>query len=60
MPIGTGEIRGLTIRTPTFEEEYATVPVLEAGLESYFMFYNHERPHQSLAYRTPAEVHWKQ
>ena len=36
-----------------------TVPVLEAGLEHYFAFYNDERLHQSLAYRTPAEVHWK-
>jgi putative transposase len=38
---------------------YATVPALEAGLESDFHFYNHERPHQSLASRTPAEVRWK-
>ncbi|MDH7488139.1 MAG: integrase core domain-containing protein, partial [Anaerolineae bacterium] len=33
------------------------VPELEAGLHGYFRFYNHERPHQSLGYRTPAEVH---
>jgi putative transposase len=38
--------------------DYATVPVLEAGLQAYFHFYNHERLHQSLAYRTPAEVHF--
>ena len=37
--------------------EYATVPELEQGLRQYFTFYNHERLHQSLAYRTPAEVH---
>jgi putative transposase len=39
-------------------QDYATVPALAAGLGSYFQFYNHERPHQSLAYRAPAEVHW--
>lgn len=27
------------------------------GLTSYFKFYSHERPHQSLDYRTPWEVH---
>lgn len=37
--------------------DYAAVPDLEAGLQRYFRFYNEERPHQSLAYRTPAEVH---
>jgi putative transposase len=37
--------------------DYATVPELEAGLHHYFHFYNYERLHQSLAYRTPAEVH---
>ena len=36
---------------------YGTVPDLERGLAAYFRFYNHERLHQSLGYRTPAEVH---
>jgi hypothetical protein len=26
--------------------------------ERYFKFYNHERPHQSLHYKTPSEVHF--
>jgi putative transposase len=39
-------------------KDYATVPALETGLGSYFRFYNHERPHQSLDYRTPVEVHF--
>jgi putative transposase len=37
--------------------DYETVLQLEMGLQNYFMFYNDERPHQSLSYRTPAEVH---
>jgi putative transposase len=36
---------------------YEVVPALQAGLKSYFGFYNEERPHQSLDYRTPAEVY---
>jgi len=39
-------------------QDYLTVPALEAGLGRYFRFYNHERPHQSLDYRTPVEVHF--
>ena len=38
-------------------KEYPSVPALEHGLRDYFHLYNHERPHQSLAYRTPADVH---
>jgi putative transposase len=37
--------------------DYGAVPDLEAGLQTYFTFYNTERLHQSLGYRTPAEVH---
>jgi transposase InsO family protein len=39
-------------------KEYATVPQLDAGFADFFRFYNHDRLHQSLAYRTPAEVHF--
>jgi putative transposase len=38
--------------------EYATVPELVKGLGQYFEFYNYERPHQSLSYQVPAEVHF--
>jgi putative transposase len=40
--------------------EHALVPELEKGLREYFIFYNQERLHQSLAYQTPAEVHFAQ
>jgi putative transposase len=36
---------------------YEGVPDLERGLRRYFGFYNHERFHQSLGYRTPAAVY---
>lgn len=36
---------------------YECVPELESGLGSYFWFYDEERPHQSLDYRTPGEVY---
>jgi putative transposase len=36
---------------------YESVPELERGLRRYFGFYNRERPHQSLGYRTPAEMY---
>lgn len=36
---------------------YASAPALADGLERYFAFYNQERPHQSLGYRTPAELY---
>src|SRR4029079_12588653 len=39
-------------------KDYASVPELAAGLAAYFHFYNHERPHQSLNYCTPAELHF--
>ena len=39
-------------------KDYASVLELEVGLATYFHFYNEERPHQSLAYLTPAEVHF--
>jgi putative transposase len=30
---------------------------LWSALDRYFRFYNHERPHQALAYRTPVELY---
>ena len=48
-------------RSVKYEEvylkDYGSVPEARAGLGAYFAFYNHERPHPALAYRTPAEVY---
>jgi putative transposase len=38
-------------------KDYRSVAELVSGLTSWFRFYNQERPHQSLQYRTPAEVY---
>jgi putative transposase len=48
-------------RSVKYEEvylhDYGTVPNARAALGRYFQFYNHERPHQALGYRTPADVY---
>jgi putative transposase len=48
-------------RTVKYEEvylhEYRTVPEARAHLTAYFRFYNEERPHQALGYRTPGGVY---
>lgn len=48
-------------RSVKYEEvylhDYATVPEAVLGLRKYFGFYNTERMHQSLDYRTPQEVY---
>lgn len=36
---------------------YASMGELTVGLAQYFAFYNGERPHQSLGYKTPVEVY---
>lgn len=37
--------------------DYQTVADAYDGLGRYFRFYNHQRPHQSLSYQTPAQVY---
>jgi len=48
-------------RSVKYEEvylkDYETVPEAVQGLGSYFKFYNFERLHQSLGYRTPERVY---
>jgi len=36
--------------------DFANGADLFSALESYFQFYNHQRPHQALGYRTPADL----
>src|SRR5690349_3511539 len=36
---------------------YATVAEAKAGIGAWFDFYNAERPHQSLGYRTPRQIY---
>ena len=38
-------------------KDYERVCDLESGLGAYFRFYDEDRPHQSLDYRTPGEVY---
>jgi putative transposase len=38
-------------------KDYGQVNELESGLTAYFRFYDEDRPHQSLKYLTPGEVH---
>ena len=38
-------------------KDYDQSKELEAGLTAYFLFYDEDRPHQSLDYRTPGEVY---
>jgi putative transposase len=37
--------------------DYRLVPEARASIGRYFQFYNYERPHQSLEYRTPAALY---
>lgn len=49
-------------RTVKYEDvylqHYQTINEARAGLTDYFAFYNNKRPHQSLAYKTPAQVYF--
>jgi putative transposase len=49
------------VRSLKYEEvylrDYRQVPEARAGIARYFQFYNYERLHQSLGYRTPAAVY---
>lgn len=38
--------------------DYQTVRDVERAIYEYFIFYNYERPHQSLRYQTPASVYY--
>lgn len=40
-----------------YVREYASVEEARTGISQWIQFYNHERPHQSLGYRTPAGLY---
>lgn len=41
-----------------FLQSYQNIQEAQAGLTDYFQFYNHQRKHQSLDYKTPARVYF--
>jgi len=51
-------------RTVKYEEiylnDYENLADLKKALTKYFLFYNYERKHQSLGYKTPAEVYYNE
>jgi putative transposase len=49
--VADGEVRGHLL------EEYRSIAELLRGLTAYFTFYNEERLHEALGYRTPAAVY---
>ena len=52
------ESAGLRCPAPLdYLKDYVSVTEARAGLERYFRFYNQERLHQSLDYRTPAAIY---
>jgi putative transposase len=40
-----------------YQKRYESVMASREGIGAFVMFYNHERLHAALAYRTPAEVY---
>ena len=40
-----------------YMKDYRSIPELKTGLKEYFSFYNAERYHQNLGYKTPWEVY---
>ena len=50
---------GVGLRCPAllaYLRAYESVAEARQGITSYFNFYNHERLHQALGYRTPRQV----
>ncbi len=41
-----------------YPKSYETPREARAGINHYLKYYNHERPHSKLKYRTPADVYW--
>ena len=45
-----------SIKEEVYLKAYQTVAEARTGINAYLEFYNRQRPHQALGYRTPAEV----
>ena len=60
-------LRGVQITAPNevwgieavYLQDYRSVPEAVAHLGQYFAFYNSQRLHQALNYRTPEAVYWQ-
>jgi transposase InsO family protein len=52
------ESAGLRCPAPLdYLRDYQLVPEAHRGIGNWFRFYNHQRPHQSLGYQTPAMIY---
>jgi len=62
LPAWVGSVLVLGMYTPDDVYDFDTYVEIAGRRRwhkmAYFRFYNHERLHQSLDYRTPAEVHY--
>ncbi len=56
-PVLRGRGGGNIVLLPDYLAEYASPREARMGLSEYISFYNQERLHQALEYRTPAEVY---
>ena len=41
-----------------YPKAYASPREARIGINSFLRYYNHERPHSSIGYRTPEDVYW--
>ena len=47
-----------TVKYEVYLQDYGTPREAIQGLERFFTLYNRQRPHQALAYQTPAAVYF--
>ena len=54
---GVERLRRSVKHEDIYIKDYERAPEIESGPRAYFWFHDEERPHQSLAYRTPGEIY---